>query len=301
MMRKCIICNNSNLLPLYDLSFKLSNTVERRIYHKCASCKCVFVDEISLRKNLNRLYDEDYYVYTDDAGLLMRAKKDYEKFIRRFLRNSKTLLEIGCAKGHLLARARDDGWIVTGVEISKFASNIARKRFNLDVYSGNIEDINFSGKRFDLIVMFDVIEHVADPIRFLSCLRRLLNSGGTMLIDTPNPESIFSKLTYGAWVGFNVYHLQLFGFKTWQVAARKSSLKITDIRTDHYDFFDPEERWRLAKWSNIHLHHVAPLYANFRGFNRLMNLMNSLFPKKLLKSLIEKRLGDQWILELQNV
>ncbi|MDY6854442.1 MAG: class I SAM-dependent methyltransferase [Thermodesulfobacteriota bacterium] len=238
---------------------------------------------------MNRFYNDDYYVFKNDVSLSLQAEKDYKKFIHPYKEKHKSLLEIGCAKGHLLRRAQNDGWIVAGVEISEFASNIARNKFNLDVFTGTIEDLNFSERCFDLIVGFDVIEHVEDPINFLICLRKLLNYNGTIFMDSPNPQSIFSKLTGGAWVGFNAYHLQLLGFKSWQLASYKSGLMVKNIRTDHFDFFSPEERWRLRKFFHI------------RGFNRLMNLLNYFsFTKKACKTFLERKLGDQWLVELQN-
>jgi SAM-dependent methyltransferase len=238
---------------------------------------------------LERFYEEDYYVFKDDAGLSTRAEEDFRRFISPFNNKYNSLLEIGCAKGHLLALARDNGWTVAGIEISPFASNTAREKFKLDVYTGNVDNVSFRDRRFDLIVGFDVIEHVADPIQFLGCLKKLLNQGGTIIMDSPNPESIFSRLTKDAWAGFNAYHLQLFGSKSWQVAANRTCLVIVDINTDHYDISLISERWRLAKFFSL------------KGFNRLMNFIDASFPKMVLKFLFERRLGDQMIVKLQSV
>ncbi len=290
-MIKCILCKNIKTAKLHDLKLKKDNIEIRHIYHKCIICGCIFVDNSDLRSDLNKLYKSDYYVFNDDNVLKERARTDYYKYIEpQRKRWCKTLLEIGCAKGHLLNIARGDGWDVSGVEISQYASEYARRNYNLDIFTGEVEGNNLSKGYFDVICGFDVFEHVADPLSFLRCLKNLLSEKGIIILDSPNPYSIFCKLTKQYWCGFNPYHIQFFGYKTWFYAAEKCGLEINKVETEHYHVFSPTARFRLQKFSGI------------KGFNKIINVLNSIEHLKYISRLLFKnKLGDQWVVEFKKM
>ena len=95
------------------------------------------------------------------------------------------LLEIGCSHGGFLALAELAGFHVTGIELSPWVVEFARKSFDVDVLIGPIERLDFKAGSFDVICMFDVLEHLQDPVRTLQACVRALTSDGILLAQTP--------------------------------------------------------------------------------------------------------------------
>jgi len=105
------------------------------------------------------------------------------------------LLDIGCGTGLFLAVARRRGWTPTGVDDCVQATEHAREHFGLDVNTGNFEELAAeSAARFDVISMWDVIEHARDPIELLAAVRRCLAPGGVVALSTPNQRNILDLL-----------------------------------------------------------------------------------------------------------
>jgi SAM-dependent methyltransferase len=114
----------------------------------------------------------------------------------------KDVLEIGCATGDLLIQIKDAGARVRGLEISDFASDIARKR-GLDVSTGTIESFVKGNKEiFDIVLVLEVIEHVLSPKRFIEDVSKIVKPGGVLLLSTPNYAS--AKRFRNEWLGFNM-------------------------------------------------------------------------------------------------
>jgi 2-polyprenyl-3-methyl-5-hydroxy-6-metoxy-1,4-benzoquinol methylase len=115
-----------------------------------------------------------------------------ESLWRRRLNNMRkwkktgSLLDIGTGIGQFLDIARDDFSEIFGTEISSSAIVIAKERYSLDIYPGAVEEIDFSGKKFDNITLFHVLEHVSDPKRLVRRCHSLLNEDGMLYIAVPN-------------------------------------------------------------------------------------------------------------------
>jgi SAM-dependent methyltransferase len=118
------------------------------------------------------------------------------------------LLEAGCASGELLAAARDRGWQVTGVELC--APMV--ERANARLGEGVVRAVPFGADSaapgsVDAIVMNDVLEHFPDLSRALADARALLRPDGTLLVCTPDLESLSSRLLGGRWPHYKAEHL----------------------------------------------------------------------------------------------
>lgn len=113
----------------------------------------------------------------------------YGDFRRRFLdRRQGRLLDVGCGLGYFVKRAADvPGWEVYGYEISPQAVSFARETLGLaNVFCGRVESSDFAPGSFDVITLWDVIEHIPDPDPLLSYLRTLLAKDGMLCMHTPN-------------------------------------------------------------------------------------------------------------------
>ena len=111
----------------------------------------------------------------------------YREFLRRFSAYCGRLLDVGCGIGFFVKVARDAGWDAHGSEVSPVAVRIGREQLGLaQLHVGRVEDAGFVQGSFDAITLWDVIEHVPDPVSLLIELRRLLRPGGLLFVQTPN-------------------------------------------------------------------------------------------------------------------
>jgi len=142
------------------------------------------------------------------------------------------LLDVGCGDGRFLAKMRDLGWEVTGVEPDGLAVEVARERFGLDVHRGTLEDIRFPERTFDVVTMNHVIEHVPDPVGTLEECLRVLKPGGRLVVTTPNVESLGHRLFGKRWFHLDPpRHLYLFSARSLLMCAERAGLRVTGFWT----------------------------------------------------------------------
>lgn len=150
-----------------------------------------------------------------------------EKFIKR-----GRLLEMGCASGAFLGFARSRGWEVFGVEISPYASDIARKKFDLHVVTGDFKKADFQNNFFDAVVCSDILEHIEDPVDFLLSIRKILKDNGMVYIATPNAASLYYRV-FGLLNLLNrknyfllPYHIVHYSPKTLKILLEKTGFEL---------------------------------------------------------------------------
>jgi methionine biosynthesis protein MetW len=111
----------------------------------------------------------------------------------------RTLLDVGCAQGHLMTSARDAGWITTGIEFDETDAKISQQ-FGLHVHHGSAEvKLKEIDEVFDLVVIADVLEHLVDPKNVLELVRNRLKDDGKVIISLPNIAhlSVRMQLMFG--------------------------------------------------------------------------------------------------------
>lgn len=141
------------------------------------------------------------------------------------LRTSQgTLLEVGCGTGDLLEYMSETGWQVLGLEVAPDATEVCRAK-GLDVLQSSITDFVEGGTVVDVVVMIHILEHVPDPVAFLSHARNCLPMGGHIVVEVPND---FNSLQHAA--------VQTLGLKPWWI-----------VEPDHINYFDFESLTRLLQ------------------------------------------------------
>jgi len=120
----------------------------------------------------------------------------YADFARRFLAGrSGRLLDVGCGLGYFLAQLRGlAGWELAGCEISASAVEFAQTRLGLaGVRCGQVQAAGLEAASFDVITLWDVVEHLKKPDPLLAHLRTLLAPGGILFLHTPNARAQLFK------------------------------------------------------------------------------------------------------------
>jgi SAM-dependent methyltransferase len=220
----CALCADAETRALFSVDGALIVT--------CRGCGLVRQDTRPLAASA--LYDSDYYRTDDpkggyanyflDADVNRRTFRDrVEAIERRYGRRGK-LLDVGCALGDFLLEAKAAGWDVEGVEVSAFAAQRARER-GLPVTTGRLEDLNLPAASFDVITLYDAIEHMTDPVATLAAVRRLLVPGGILHLVTPNVGGMQACLLGRYWYHYKPgEHLFYFAPKTLRTTVERAGL-----------------------------------------------------------------------------
>jgi SAM-dependent methyltransferase len=148
------------------------------------------------------LYEDDAYLeapYFD--ALKIGQPRDIEPYLvyRRaldrleHLTSGRRLLDVGCSYGAFLEVARERGWDGSGVELSHKGSEYARKHRRLEVFTGTLEEACLRDDSFDVVSLWDVIEHLDRPLDLLRETQRVLCPGGVLLVFTINQRSLINK------------------------------------------------------------------------------------------------------------
>ncbi len=163
---------------------------------QCNSCQVVFTYPMPNAEQLRRLYSNEQYFQTGGpsgyaAGYEVSAQSQsllYETLLDQIgpPEFDAKLLEVGCAEGQFLDAARRRGWDVCGVELSSAAAATARSRFHVEVLEGQLDDQRLEPSSHSVVVLLDVIEHLADPVRTIRGAARVLRAGGLLILKTPD-------------------------------------------------------------------------------------------------------------------
>jgi SAM-dependent methyltransferase len=126
------------------------------------------------------------------------------------------LLDVGCASGLFLRCAADAGWNVIGVEPSKTLCKEATKTLTGrgEVICSTLQDSGLRISSFDAVTMWDVLEHVRDPIEFMNACGSLLKPGGHLFVNVPDLNSLQARILGARWPLLLPEHLNYFNRKS---------------------------------------------------------------------------------------
>jgi 2-polyprenyl-3-methyl-5-hydroxy-6-metoxy-1,4-benzoquinol methylase len=125
------------------------------------------------------------------------------------------VLDVGCATGAFLDLLRTHGWTGIGLDLDASAIQYARDTLGLDVRQQSIREANLPENSVDVATLWDVIEHLHDPLDVLKELRRVTRPGGKLIVRTPDIASLDARVFGEYWIGLDVpRHLYLFDDRT---------------------------------------------------------------------------------------
>ncbi len=255
--RSCNLCGatDADLLVLKD-GF---NVV------RCRRCRLVYVSNPPDSQELSRLYSFNGGYHTEltvDAVSVALHEGEAQRYvgILEALRTPGRLLDVGCSTGLFLKAAQRAGWSVKGIEYSNDTADTARGVHGLDVHTGSLDEGALEGERFDVITMWDVLEHVPDPRAMLVRARALLPSEGLLIIKTPNVDGWFPRLSLlpAGILQFWAHpeppgHLFQFSRRTVEALLGATGFRVVDVRYGRipirYSFGTPRRWFRSIRWA----------------------------------------------------
>jgi SAM-dependent methyltransferase len=144
------------------------------------------------------------------------------------IKSSGRLLDVGAGSGILVDAARQLGFAAEGIETSYPLWRAALDR-GLPVRHGVLPHADVQGP-FDLVTVVDVIEHVDDPLGLLGRVRELMTEDGVALIVTPDVRSVAARVMGRYWWHYRIAHIGYFDRDTLTDAARRSGLRVVEMR-----------------------------------------------------------------------
>lgn len=164
---------------------------------KCNRCGFCFTNPRPAAEDAAGLYTVGYFrgdeierlnLLNDDGTFKVGADMCYEQRILDIESNLDrrgSLLEIGAATGAFLRVIKDRGWKARGIELSVDAVKLARINDQIDLFCGRLEDFR-TEETYDVICMYQSLEHVPDPAYVIKRAYNLLNPGGLLIVEVPN-------------------------------------------------------------------------------------------------------------------
>jgi SAM-dependent methyltransferase len=141
------------------------------------------------------------------------------------------LLDFGCGSGSYLTRMHQQGWQVTGVDVSQAAVRHIRTELGLPALVGSLPHPELRHATFDVITMWHSLEHVHAPVAVLREAHRLLTPGGKLLVAVPNIDSLPFRWFGSAWYGLDLpRHLTHFAPWTLQHMLERVGFRVGPIR-----------------------------------------------------------------------
>lgn len=143
------------------------------------------------------------------------------------------ILDIGTAGGSFLGVAKHRGWDVIGCEPSKWLAEWGSKHYNITVHPCTVFDMKFDDNSFDVVTLWDVLEHTPDPKAVLRECNRILKPGGILVVNYPDIGSSVARLMGRKWVFLLSVHLYYFTMETMEEMLKAANFDVF-VRKKHW-------------------------------------------------------------------
>ena len=160
------------------------------------------------------------------------------------------LLDVGCSRGDFVAAAAQLGFAAEGIEPAPHIAEAARAA-GRTVHTGLLEEQKFPTARFDILSLFEVIEHLRAPLPLLEECRRILRPGGILIISTGNTTSWTARAMKARWdyfqIGKDAGHVSFFNPRSMALLAVRAGFEMAALSTGRVRF---AERGDLPGWAH---------------------------------------------------
>jgi 2-polyprenyl-3-methyl-5-hydroxy-6-metoxy-1,4-benzoquinol methylase len=252
----------------------------------CTDCGLTYVTpRLTDASLLDEVYNEDYWSsssakqrgYTDyraDETLYLKTYRKRLSVVKRHFERPGRVLDVGCAAGYFLRVMQEQGWEVAGLEPSAAIRAHADRLLGEGVVRGDLlGEVELEPASFDLVTMWDVIEHIPDTVAAVREVSRLLAPGGKLLVETQNVDSLAARVLGKRWQHYkHAEHIYHFNAATLGTVLERGGLRIVENRPwlggKYVSMgFIAERAGRLHPWlstllSPLRLFGRAALYVN---------------------------------------
>jgi len=282
----CNLCGSSDY-ELITRNRDRLHRVDNQIFNivKCRGCGLIFLNPQPTEKEISRYYPDEYGPHQKikesfKYGFFSKSLSRIYKFFRRGGKRqingefsmpgeaAKTYLDFGCGSGHSLSdiRLQHQNWDIYGLDNNETACTRARE-LGVKIFCGDILKMELPDNFFDIVNMSHIIEHLSDPLAVMLKINKLLKKGGTVVISTPNFDSLAAKIFGKFWYALDTpRHLFIFSPLTLSALLDKTGFKVNSIKykldpqvaiKSWYFLFNKKDMrlnpiaWRLLKLASV--------------------------------------------------
>ena len=273
MEQPCRVCNSHSSRKLF--------TIERDSFKVCDDCSHVFLDRTYDDDSIKKLYvnygNERARIYFQGIDSKTRAHIDqFLKRCRDYCQTGSTplrLMDVGCGTGVLLNRAQQLGFSVEGIEICEPLAGNTVEQVGCTVHRDVLSLGAYNNEHFDVVTLYDVIEHLQEPLRDLKLVCDVLKPGGVMFVLCPNEDALIRKLSklafhlsFSKWITplrvlYYQDHLSYFTRKSLLTLIKQLDLEIVGLETRNQEL----SRLDLSPWQKSLLRVLFFISGCFRG------------------------------------
>ncbi len=239
-IKNCPLCSQAVFTKLFLAREYIFFSKEKFQLVCCNNCGLVFLNPQPSEEELQKFYPVELFSEKTDSFrarspqiMLLNKLKEATRFHKK-----GALLDIGCGPGYFLHLMKERGWEVFGLDLSKSACDLAAKRVgSKSIFFGDLNSTELPLKKYDLITLWHVIEHLHQPKRTLERIRGLLKDDGLLIICCPNFGSLLRVIFRENWFPLVVpHHLFHYSQRTLKAMLKECGFKIR-YRKRH--FIDP--------------------------------------------------------------
>lgn len=259
-------------------------------YFKCPRCGLVYTAPAPSSSELQQIA-EDWAIHHHAGKNKLKWEGNrrlqqiiYAPRIKRFQQYRQTgrILDVGCSTGDFLEYVKDFGWNIYGCELSQHSSEFARNRLNCDVRCGEFEKSEFENSFFDIVTMWDVIEHVIDPQAIVNEAIRVLRPGGLLALITPNYDSLTRRILFDKWEALiPPRHLCVFTEKTIRKLITDCGGRVVSVLSPDINPFElisgiTRHKKNFAEQRQINIGKIKKLFLRYPQLTSVRIVLNSL-------------------------
>jgi 2-polyprenyl-3-methyl-5-hydroxy-6-metoxy-1,4-benzoquinol methylase len=273
----CLVCQNTKFQFLF--------TKNNRDFWRCKVCNFETQHPLPTLSELSQYYNASYEegMYQEFVEAIDMKKLTAQQRFKDIFKYCEPgcWLDVGSADGTFVACAQAHHLNAEGIELSQVAVKQAREK-DRPVYCSTIQDWE-PGYSYDTITAFDVLEHVLNPIEFLSSVHQLLLPNGRLVLTLPNQNSLIRKLMGKRWFFY--------------------------IPEEHLHYFNPSNLRQLLQTLGFEVKKCGwawkPLtyrysLGQFKEYNpliyRLLNSISTFLPQRVLDIPIPLYIGEMMII-----
>jgi SAM-dependent methyltransferase len=192
-MRPCPICGSSRsrVLGKRGGSSHHAGLGQATTIVRCRACHSVYPRPMLLPSgNPYARHEPGEYFHAHKASRKIKTGRALARMAKRWLGGTGRWLELGCGRGDLLAGAAQEGWTVSGVDMTPAFADCAP---GVEIEIAPLERAESLNSSHDVIVLAAILEHLYDPV---ACIERCHNSlvnGGLLFIDVPNECGLWTR------------------------------------------------------------------------------------------------------------
>ncbi len=245
MVRACPVCKNEQqLTTLWGIE-----TISC-----CPNCSLAYLSQLPTVEELAAMYSEEFFegasayhnYVADKSSIQVNFKKRIE-ILLRFSQGGQ-LFEAGCAHGFFLELAARY-WDVQGIDISAGSIDYARDTLGLNATQGDLESHPPAANTFDVVAMWDTIEHLYDPVMAVETIAKSLKPGGFLALTTGDVNALLPRIQKKSWRLLHPTHLYYFSKQSLTRLLNDNGLSLVHFSYDRH-YRSLSQMAQIITWHN---------------------------------------------------